>query len=168
MAESEKNELKQAIDDMNALPNIDGEDSSRLRELIRVTTREVKAVGGASAGTTLEMIGYIRELERTKTQSEDSYVAWCRYTYDESGGIRSIVTCDSDAKGAFKVYASPSDAEQLIELRKLAQTSLDLLNDVYNSRASQRFSAIGLSRIQSHIKELSELLNPLPAGKETE
>lgn len=34
----------------------------------------------------------------------DNHVAWCRYTYDESGSIASIVTCDSDAKGAFKVY----------------------------------------------------------------
>lgn len=37
----------------------------------------------------------------------EDYVAWCRYTYDESGGIKSIVTCDSDAKGAFKVYREP-------------------------------------------------------------
>lgn len=66
----------------------------------------------------------------------------------------------SDFRNYEFLSVSPSDAEQLIELRKLAQTSLDLLNDVYNSRASQRFSAIGLSRIQSHVKELSELLNP--------
>lgn len=43
---------------------------------------------------------------------------------------------------------------------QLLQTSLDLLNDVYNSRASQRFSAIGLSRIKSHIAELQSALNP--------
>ena len=73
--------------------------------------------------------------------------------------IAAIVTC-------YIPTASPSDAEQLIELRKLAQTSLDLLNDVYNSRASQRFSAIGLSRIQSHIKELGKLLNPAIRGKD--
>lgn len=48
---------------MNALPDISGNDSQRLQEFVRVTSREVEAVGGASAATTLEMIGYIRELE---------------------------------------------------------------------------------------------------------
>lgn len=52
-----------SIADMDALPDISGNDSERLQEFVRITAREVKAVGGASAGTTLEMIGYIRELE---------------------------------------------------------------------------------------------------------
>lgn len=43
---------------------------------------------------------------------------------------------------------------------RLLLTSLDLLNDVYNSRASQRFSTIGLSRIKSHIAELQSALSP--------
>lgn len=37
----------------------------------------------------------------------DDYVAWCRYIFNESGGIETIETCDSDAKGAFKVYRAP-------------------------------------------------------------
>lgn len=44
-------------------PDISENDTERLREFVRVTAREVRAVGGASASTTLEMIGYIRELE---------------------------------------------------------------------------------------------------------
>ena len=36
------------------------------------------------------------------TSVEDCYVAWCRYTG------RSIVTCDSDALDAFKVYRHPT------------------------------------------------------------
>lgn len=36
--------------------------------------------------------------EDTKHLHIDDYVAWCRYTKN------SIVTCDSDAPGAFKVY----------------------------------------------------------------
>lgn len=52
-----------AVTIMNALPDISGEDSERLQGFVKATSREVKAVGGASAGTTLEMIGYIRELE---------------------------------------------------------------------------------------------------------
>lgn len=40
----------------------------------------------------------------------NEHIAWCRYLYDEAGGIRSIVTCDSDAKGAFKVYRHPAAA----------------------------------------------------------
>lgn len=60
----------------------------------------------------------IRALTRTAAQpgeGEDDYVAWCRYTYDGNGGIQTIKTCDSDAKGAFKVYtrtAAPVAAEQ--------------------------------------------------------
>ncbi|HKR59955.1 MAG TPA: hypothetical protein VJS64_09470 [Pyrinomonadaceae bacterium] len=53
-----------------------------------------------------------------------------------------------------------SDTQQLIELHKAARTSLTLLEDAYNSRASQRFSAIGLSRIKSHIDDLRLILNP--------
>lgn len=55
--------------------------------------------------------------------------------------------------------SSPSDAEQLVELRKLAQTSLDLLTDIYRSHASQRFSAVRLSPICAHVRELQTLLN---------
>jgi hypothetical protein len=45
--------------------------------------------------------------EFTLQNQENDYVAWCRYRYDESGSIRDIVTCDSDAKGAFKVWRTP-------------------------------------------------------------
>lgn len=43
---------------------------------------------------------------------EGEYVAWCRYTHDNEGSIRTIVTCDSDAKDAFKVYRAPVSAIQ--------------------------------------------------------
>ena len=39
--------------------------------------------------------------------ARDNYVAWCHYTHNHIGGIESIETCDSDAKGAFRVYAAP-------------------------------------------------------------
>lgn len=92
-------------------PDISGKDSPRLRELVRVTSLEIKAAGGVGAATSLEMIGYIRELERAGDSrvGEDDYVAWCRYTYDSDGSIKTIVTCDSDAKGAFKVYRARPD-----------------------------------------------------------
>lgn len=44
----------------------------------------------------------------SKPLAVDDYVAWCTYTYNSEGGIQTIVTCDSDAKGAFKVYRKPS------------------------------------------------------------
>jgi hypothetical protein len=48
---------------------------------------------------------------------EDNYVAWCRYT--ERG---AIVTCDSDASKAFKVYRHPSTAERYREaLEEIAE-----------------------------------------------
>jgi hypothetical protein len=86
------------------IPDISANDSPRLQELCRVTAMEVKAVGGIGAATALEMIGYIRELEIEKIQTEDNYVAWCCYIYNESGGIQSIRTCNSNSKGAFRVY----------------------------------------------------------------
>ena len=46
-------------------------------------------------------------------QSED-YVAWCRFT----GNNGPIVTCDSDAPGAFKVYRRPAlNTERLEEAK---------------------------------------------------
>lgn len=75
-------------------------------------------------------------------------------TMEQCGGIREISEAEDNA--ALIVEAVNSyDARA-----RLLQTSLDLLNDVYNSRASQRFSAIGLSRIKSHITELQSALNP--------
>lgn len=62
---------------------------------------------------------------------------------------------------------SPSDTEELFRLRaevaaqkRLLKVSQDLLIDVLDSRAAQRFSAIGLSRMKSHVEDLRELLNP--------
>lgn len=59
------NDLTKAIDGMNSLPDISLHDSQKLRELSARTAREIKAVGGVSAATSLEMIGYIRELEQS-------------------------------------------------------------------------------------------------------
>jgi DNA-directed RNA polymerase subunit RPC12/RpoP len=55
--------LTDAVANMSAQPDVSEEDSDRLREFCRVTAMEVKAVGSVSAATSLEMIGYIRELE---------------------------------------------------------------------------------------------------------
>lgn len=48
--------------------------------------------------------GYAREL----AEREDDYVAWCRFT----GNNGPIVTCDSDAPGAFRVYRHPAQAQR--------------------------------------------------------
>ena len=57
-------DLKDAVARMTALPDISQNDSERLRGFMRVTAVEIKAVGGVGAATSLEMIGYMRELER--------------------------------------------------------------------------------------------------------
>jgi hypothetical protein len=105
--------LKERIQEMNDLPDISGEDSPELKRLCEQSAREVKLVGSLSASTALEMIGLMRELEMK--QRAGNHVAWCRYTYDESGCIESIATCDSDAKGAFKVYAAPQPPTDLAQ-----------------------------------------------------
>lgn len=146
--DSETAGLRHAINEMNEQPDISANDSPRLREFCRVTAMEVKAVGGASASTTLEMIGYIRELERSQV-GENDYVAWCRYTYNSEGGIQSIVTCDSHAKGAFKVYrASPPDFEQLQRLRDWKESAMTLLSR-YDSIAEMFGGKLGSSKIDN-------------------
>ena len=96
--------LNQALQAMSDLPDISNNDSPELKRLCEQSAREVKLVGSVSASTSLEMIAHMRQLEKTLRRELDNYVAWCRYTFDDSGGIKSIVTCDSNAKGAFKVY----------------------------------------------------------------
>lgn len=59
-----------ALAQMNALPDISGNDSERLRKFMRITALEIKAVGGVGAATSLEMIGYIRELEMKLAKGE--------------------------------------------------------------------------------------------------
>lgn len=148
-------ELHRAINEMNEQPDISASDSPRLKELCRVTAMEIKAVGGVGAATSLKMIGYIRELERSRV-GEDDYVAWCRYKYNPEGGIESIVTCDSDAKGAFKVYrAAPSDFEQLIRLRKAGRDAIATIQKLVNvlDLQTQRGMAIDADRVASALNE---------------
>lgn len=56
----------------------------------------------------------------------DNYVAWCRYTYDAAGSIKSIVTCDSDAKGAFRVYRASVATTPRSALAKAAAEEIAL------------------------------------------
>lgn len=60
--------LTDLIKTVNDLPDADGSDSPRLREFVRRTSAELKLVKGVSAATTLEMIGYIRQLEEENRQ----------------------------------------------------------------------------------------------------
>lgn len=88
-------ELKAAVAQMNALPDISQNDSERLQGFTRTTAVEIKAVGGVGAATSLEMIGYIRELEHRlsfhNTQIREVLAGlrlrsdkdcWCHYVDD--------------------------------------------------------------------------------------
>lgn len=57
------NDIIQAINRMNALPDVDQKDSEKLKELSAQSAREIKILGGVSAATSLEMIAYMRQLE---------------------------------------------------------------------------------------------------------
>lgn len=48
----------------------------------------------------------LESVAATTPADRDDYVAWCRYTYNDQGGIQTIKTCNSDSKGAFKVYTT--------------------------------------------------------------
>jgi len=63
MQSKEDIELANAIAEMNALPDISGNDSKEFRKLQDTAIREVKLHGGTQADTTLEMIGLIRQRE---------------------------------------------------------------------------------------------------------
>ena len=64
----------------------------------------------------------------------DDYVAWCRYA------ATTIVTCDSDAENAFKVYRR-GDSETMAKFNQMANCLDDirkLLDDTsYSSRLNQ-------------------------------
>jgi hypothetical protein len=87
----------------------------------------------------------------------DDYVAWCRYTYDNSGSIKSIVTCDSDAKGAFKVYRAVSpnklpdlskgDSSRLREFERIASVEIRAVGGV---GAATSLEMIGYMRELEH------------------
>lgn len=49
-----------------APPDISSNDSERLQGFVRMTSVEIRAVGSVGAATSLEMIGYIRELEQSR------------------------------------------------------------------------------------------------------
>lgn len=78
------------------------------------------------------------EIDRlVAVHAADDYVAWCRYLYDEAGGIQSIETCDSDAKGAFKVYRHPAELLQPTgEQEQGAQAAIDHWATMYRKVAA--------------------------------
>lgn len=59
----------------------------------------------------------------------DDYVAFCRYIYNESGGIQTIETCDSGAEGAFKVYRNTA-LTLPVEAMTTKTTEGDLVEEV--------------------------------------
>lgn len=91
----------------------------------------------------------------TKQDEPDDYVAWCRYIYNDGGGIQSIVTCDSDAKGAFKVYRQPDavsiPTEPEVSKARLQNQAENIIYEV--------FGAINLAYKQERplIRQLIEL-----------
>lgn len=102
-------ELKAALADMNAQPDVSGNDSERLQGFCRMTTVEVKAVGMVSAATSLEMIGYIRELEWKLTQrlsasGVDGQASSLQSSSSSTPRDTEVVASDEDAI-AEKVFA---------------------------------------------------------------
>ena len=118
-------------------------------------TNEEQDIGGAAGDLKTEQgvmpLPYIASYgERLSDGSE------CRVIDCEQGSVAEMM-CPKDAEDAtarFLAHASNRHGAR----ERLLNVSLDLLSDVYDSRAGQRFSAIGLSRIKSHIADLrSEL-----------
>jgi len=70
------NTLQNAIQTMNDLPNVSGDDSPELKRLCEQSTREVKLVGSVSASTSLEMVAYLRQLEAEARKARHSTAQW--------------------------------------------------------------------------------------------
>lgn len=60
----------------------------------------------------------------------DDYVAWCRYT------DKSIVTCDSDDEGAFRVYRR-GDKDTMLKFNQMA----DCLDDIRKILEDRSYSS---------------------------
>lgn len=117
--------IPESLAAMNALPDISQNDSERLREFMRVTALEIKAVGGVGAATSLELIGYIRELESTNTalceqlahlQSKTHYLV-CGARIEALEGQLAQVTQERDAlqeqlKAAFRELLNEQDSNR--------------------------------------------------------
>lgn len=97
---------------MNVPPDISSDDSERLQEFVRVTTREVKAVGGASAATTLDMIGYIRELEHELSRSRAAVAP----PVDAKALDELFVLLTKDARGRWCFNSLSEDASKFDEV----------------------------------------------------
>lgn len=74
-----------------------------------------------------DLLDALRENDRLRTTYDaDDYVAWCTHERDEGEpDLERIVLCDSDTKGAFKVYRHP-DAE-LTNLRDALRSLPELI-----------------------------------------
>lgn len=90
------------------------------------------------------------------SEVEDDYVAWCTYTYNSEGGTKTIVTCDSDAKGAFKVYP----ASALRSARQSAGVERDALLTVLGKARflADEGSAREFDDATERVKSIAEVL----------
>lgn len=126
------NDLPKAITEMNTLPDISANDSARLQGFMRMTTTEIKAVGGVGAATALEMIGYIRELEnklaRVNTGTEKLIDPW-NATEDDYRISPAAPVVDNEA-----TQECAREISDLIwgEAKKLAQSFVDANIRNYN------------------------------------
>lgn len=66
---------------------------------------------GACITKAIERLGRFDSFTLARADSDaspdDDYIAWCTYSHHEDG-TTTISTCDSDTKGAFKVYRGPT------------------------------------------------------------
>ncbi len=95
------------------------------------------------------------------SEPENKYVAWCRYT------DKSIVTCDSDAEGAFRVYRH-ADSNRVHLLEKYEAAVHALLNAEHHDHFAARMSDSELEAIQT-MKSLAawkEFISTPPAPVE--
>lgn len=83
--------------------------------------------------------GYGNKLAVARRETEKaSYVAWCRYT------DKTIVTCDSDAEGAFRVYRRADDPDTMEKFCQMA----DCLDDIRKILDDTQYAS-RLNRLQA-------------------
>lgn len=84
-------------------------DSTRFEELQKASVRDVKAVGMVGASTSLEMVEYMRELERRLNFALAAYAQICPFAFNYANGGGSSGPEMRTYKTAEKMYNTAAE-----------------------------------------------------------
>ena len=105
----------------------------RINDLMDQLKRMHIEVEAREQAAAMEMLKAVDEAALAPAEWTDDYVAWCRYKFENERGTE-IITCDSDAEGAFKVYRhSGLASHRAAPLSEEAWKALESANEMCRS-----------------------------------